>query len=102
MASLTIETTPADVGFDAERLERIKSHFARYVGDGRLPGWLTVVARRGKVAFVAAGGRRDEAGAPVALDTIWRIYSMTKPITSVAAMICYEQGAFGLLDPLEE
>lgn len=101
MANLTIEADAADAGLDAERLERVRDHLRRYVHDGRLAGCLAVVARRGKVVFVSADGRRDESGAPVELDTIWRIYSMTKPITSVAAMICYEEGAFDLRDPLE-
>ena len=76
-------------------------HFARYVDDGRLPGWLAVVTRRGTVAHVGSAGHRDlEAGLPVTVDTLFRIYSMTKPITSVAAMMLYEEGAFELKDPV--
>ncbi len=101
MAKLHVEAEPAKVGLDAGRLERIRSHFHPYVEDGRLPGWLVVVARRGQVAYVATDGRRDEQGAAVEVDTIWRIYSMTKPVTSVAAMCCYEDGAFDLRDPVE-
>src|SRR3954447_14854823 len=79
---------PAQAGFDAQRLERIDRHFARYVDDGRLPGWQVLVARDGAVVHAAAYGRRDlESDAPVLDDTIWRIYSMTKPVTSVAAMM---------------
>jgi CubicO group peptidase (beta-lactamase class C family) len=92
---------PAELGFDAGRLARIDRHFARYVDDGRLAGWTAVVARHGEVAHVAASGLRDaEAGAPVELDTLWRIYSMTKPVTSVAAMMLWEEGAFELKDPV--
>ena len=76
------------IGFDVARLERIGEHFGRYVDDGRLPGFLVQVARDGEVAYSASAGRRDmEADLPVERDTLWRIYSMTKPITSVAAML---------------
>ena len=95
------ETDPADLGFDAERLERIDRHFDRYVDDGRLPGYLALVARAGRVVHVASTGRRDlESGAPVEPDTLWRIYSMTKPVTTVAAMMLWEEGAFELRDPV--
>src|SRR4029077_1055039 len=60
-------------------------------------------SRHGKLGYVASYGQRDvEAGLPVETDTIWRIYSMTKPITSVAAMILYEEGAFELTDPVSK
>jgi CubicO group peptidase (beta-lactamase class C family) len=98
---LKVEVDPGEVGFDAERLTRIDSHFRRYVDDGRLPGWLILVARRGQIAHLSTYGDRDkEAGAPVEIDTLWRIYSMSKPITSVAAMLLYEEGAFELKDPI--
>ncbi len=99
MADLEVEVDPTEVGLDPDRLERIDSHFQRYVDDGRLPGWLAVVARHGRVAHVAGAGHRDvEAGAPITNDTLFRIYSMTKPITSVAARMLYEEGAFELKD----
>jgi CubicO group peptidase (beta-lactamase class C family) len=99
--SLAVEVDPAQAGFDAQRLERIDRHFGRYVDDGRLPGWLAVVARDGQVVHVGRGGLRDMAGGrAVEPDTVWRIYSMTKPITSVAAMMLYEEGAFELKDPV--
>ncbi|HVV09366.1 serine hydrolase domain-containing protein [Amycolatopsis sp.] len=95
------ELEPAEVGLDAGRLARIDRHFAPYVDDGRLPGWLIAVSRRGKLAYVSAYGRRDiEAGLPVETDTHWRIFSMSKPVTSVAAMMLYEEGAFDLTDPI--
>ncbi len=95
------EVDPAEVGFDAQRLARIDAHLRRYVDDGRLPGWSLLVSRRGTVAHVGTCGRRDvEAGTPVELDTVYRIYSMTKPITSVAAMMLYERGLFELTDPV--
>ncbi|MCW2665719.1 MAG: hypothetical protein JWN57_681 [Frankiales bacterium] len=96
-----VDTDPAEVGFDAARLERIDTHLARYVDDGRLAGWQVVVTRKGKVAHSSVYGHRDqEAGLPVEADTLWRIYSMTKPITSVVAMQLFEQGLFSLNDPV--
>jgi len=101
MSGLKAEADPAEVGLDAERLRRIDRHFARYVDDGRLPGWLVVVSRRGRVAHASWYGSRDrEAGLPVEPDTLWRVYSMTKPVTSVAAMMLYEEGMFELSDPV--
>jgi CubicO group peptidase (beta-lactamase class C family) len=101
MTGLKAEVDPAEVGFDPARLERIDRHFARYVDDGRLPGWLIAVSRHGQLAHVSARGLRDlEAGLPVESDTLWRIFSMTKPITSVAAMMLYEEGGFELNDPV--
>ncbi|SCG43646.1 serine hydrolase domain-containing protein [Micromonospora halophytica] len=92
---------PDQIGFDPARLARIDEHFGRYVDDGRLAGWQIVVTRRGEVAHSSTYGLRDvEAGAPVEQDTIWRIYSMTKPITSVAAMMLWEEGRFELNDPI--
>lgn len=98
---LTVEIDPAEAGFDARRLARIDHLYSRYVEEGKLPGFLAVVARDGKVVHVAKGGLADiEANRPVADDTLWRIYSMTKPITSVAAMLLWEEGAFELKDPV--
>ena len=101
MTELKAEADPAEVGFDPARLDRLDRHFRRYVDDGLLPGWLITVSRRGRLAHVSSYGSRDvEAGLPVETDTLWRIYSMTKPITSVAAMMLYEEGAFELNDPV--
>ena len=101
MTELKADADPAEVGFDPARLDRIDRHFRRYVDDGRLPGWLITVSRQGRLAHVSGYGLRDvEAGRPVETDTLWRIYSMTKPITSVAAMMLYEEGAFELTDPV--
>ena len=78
MLELKVEVEAGEVGFDAERLGRIDSHFARYVDDGRLPGWLILVSRAGKIVHLGMYGQRDlESGAPVELDTLFRIYSMT-------------------------
>jgi len=101
MGGLKQEVDAAEVGLDPARLARIDRHFARYVDDGRLPGWLITVSRHGRLAHVSCHGSRDvEAGLPVEPDTLWRIYSMTKPVTSVAAMMLYEEGAFELTDPV--
>jgi CubicO group peptidase (beta-lactamase class C family) len=98
---LEVEVEAGEVGFDAGRLARIDRHFARYVDDGRLPGWLVLVSRRGRIVHLATCGRRDlEADLPVELGTRFRIYSMTKPVTAVAAMQLYEEGAFTLKDPV--
>jgi CubicO group peptidase (beta-lactamase class C family) len=98
---LTVDVDAAQVGLDAERLKRIDAYFAGYVADGRLPGWLLTMNRHGRLAHVARCGSRDlEAGLPVTDDTVWRIYSMTKPVTSVAAMMLYEEGALALTDPV--
>src|SRR4051812_40734189 len=102
MASeLTVDTDPAEVGFDPARLARIDRRLARWVDDGQLPGFLVTVSRRGRLVHVGRQGFRDvENGLPVEEDTRWRIYSMTKPVTSVAAMMLYEEGAFQLSDPI--
>jgi len=101
MAELKVEIEAGEAGFAADRLARIDAHFQRYVDDGRLPGWLVAIARDGRIVHLTTYGQRDvEAGAPVEVDTLFRIYSMTKPITSVAAMMLYEEGAFELKDPV--
>lgn len=99
--SIEGEVAPEQVGFDAKRLATLDAHFARYVEDGRLAGWQLVISRDGRVAHASTCGRRDlEAGLPVEPDTLWRVYSMSKPITSVAAMMLWEEGRFELTDPI--
>lgn len=101
MIEFKVDVDPSEVGFDAKRLGRIDTHFARYVDNGWLPGWLILVSRAGKVAYLRGAGQQDlETGAPMQADTLFRIYSMTKPITTVAAMMLYEEGAFELKDPV--
>jgi CubicO group peptidase (beta-lactamase class C family) len=100
---LPATSDPAAVGFDPRRLSRIDAHFARYVDDGLLPGWQIVVTRRGEVVHSSTYGQRDrEAGLPVTEHTMWRIYSMTKPLTTVAAMSLWEEGRFELTDELSK
>jgi CubicO group peptidase (beta-lactamase class C family) len=86
--AMTPEVEPKEVGLDPTRLERLDRYLDGYVDNGRQIGNMVVITRGGKIAHVSQRGRRDaEAGLPVESDTIWRIYSMTKPITSVAAMM---------------
>jgi CubicO group peptidase (beta-lactamase class C family) len=89
-------------GLDAGRLERIAEHLERnYVGPGKIAGCQVGVARHGHLAYFKSFGSMDlERGKPTRDDTIYRIYSMTKPITSVALMTLYEQGYFQLNDPV--
>jgi CubicO group peptidase (beta-lactamase class C family) len=98
----TVQTDPAGAGLDEERLERITEHLeASYVGPGKIAGCQALVARRGRLAYRRSLGHRDlERGLRVADDTIWRIYSMTKPVTGVALLSLYERGRFGLGDPV--
>ncbi|ADJ48374.1 beta-lactamase class C [Amycolatopsis mediterranei S699] len=103
MADFEVDVDPAEAGFDAARLSRIDAHFDRYVEDGRLPGWLAVVSRHGRIVHIGRGGQRDvEASLPVETDTLWRIFSMTKPITSVAAMMLAEEGLLELDSPISQ
>jgi CubicO group peptidase (beta-lactamase class C family) len=89
-------------GFDEARLERITDHLrGRYVETGKIAGCQALVSRHGEVAYFRSLGSADLArGTPVRDDTVWRIYSMTKPITSVALMTLYERGRFQLTDPV--
>ena len=98
-----IDRNPTEVGLDTARLERIDTHFTRYIDDGRLPGWQVLVARHGDVVYNRCRGWRDrEAGAEFTPDTIVRLYSMTKPLTSVLAMMLHEEGRIGLKDPVSK
>ena len=92
-----------DVGVSSERLNKIAHQLQGYVDKGQLPGFLTVIARKGKVVHFDSIGMRDiENKKPVEADTIFRIYSMSKPITSVAVMILYDEGRIKLDDPVEK
>jgi len=94
---------PDGAGFDAERLERITEHLTRrYIEPQKIAGCQTVVARHGEVGYFSSLGSMDlERDKRVGEDTIWRIYSMTKPITGVALMTLYEHGHFQLDDPID-
>jgi len=99
--TLSPEVSPEQVGFSSERLARLDRYLDQYVEAGRHKGSLIAVSRDGKLAHVSMRGFRDaEAHLPVESDTLWRMYSMTKPITSVAAMMLYEEGKLSLYDPV--
>ena len=103
MEPIDVELDPSEGGFDPERLERLGTHLRRYVDDGRLPGTNVLVSRGGKVVYHDVYGYRDvERSLPVEGDTIYRFYSMTKPITSIALMQLYENGLFQLKDPISK
>lgn len=92
---------PREVGLSSERLSRLDEHFRRYVDDGRLAGWLVAVARHGRVAHMSSYGSADAARTrDFTEDTVVRLYSMTKPLTSVAAMMLVERGQLALKDPV--
>jgi CubicO group peptidase (beta-lactamase class C family) len=91
------------VGLSAERLQRITTAVDQSIKDKQIAGAVTMVVRRGKVAFLKAQGMQDrEASKPMPADAIFRICSMTKPITSVAVMMLYEEGKFQLEDPISK
>jgi CubicO group peptidase (beta-lactamase class C family) len=94
-----LSTMTSRQGFDTDRLTRLDQHFQKYVDDGRLPGYQLLISRHGEVVHETVGGWRDVANAlPFTPDTLVRMFSMTKPITSVAAMMLYERGEFELKD----
>lgn len=101
LSPIEVTAAPEDVGMSADRLANLTRLIHGYVDLGKLPGVLTLVARRGQVVHLDIHGSRDiERDEPVTTDTIFRIYSMTKPIASVALMTLYERGAFLLEDPV--
>ena len=94
---------PEDVGMSSSRLERIAPVMQGYVDNGKIPCALTMIARGGKLVHFEKFGMQDIAAAkPIQFDTIFRIYSMTKPITSIAVMMLYEEGHFQLSTPVSE
>jgi CubicO group peptidase (beta-lactamase class C family) len=94
---------PEEVGFSSQRLDRIRTHLQRYIDAGKVTGTLTLVARHGQIAYFEPQGHLElERLRPMQRDTIFRIYSMTKPITSVALMMLYEHGLFQLDDPVHK
>jgi len=92
---------PDSVGVSAERLTRLTTVFKKEIEDKKLPGAVMMIARKGKLVYATALGVRDPQGAdPMRPDTIFRIYSMTKPMVSVAAMVLVENGTIELVDPV--
>lgn len=100
-ASSTTQVIEAKQGFSEQRLLRINSRMQEYIDEGKLAGIMTLVSRNNQTVHFAAQGMQDkEAGIPLQRDTIFRIYSMTKPITTVAALTLWEQGKFHMNDPI--
>lgn len=96
-----LTVTPESVGMDAERLNRVVPAMQKYIELEQLAGIIVLVARKGQIACLKRFGNRNVAGKkPMELDTIFRIYSMSKPITSTAAMLLVEEGKLRLSDPL--
>jgi CubicO group peptidase (beta-lactamase class C family) len=94
---------PEQVGMSSERLARLGPALKTQIANDRFPGAVMLVARKGKVVYFEAVGQRDPAtGAPMTKDAIFRLYSMTKPFTSVAAMILVEEGKLLLADPVSK
>lgn len=96
------DTDPAAAGMNARKLQRIGEHLqTQYVNPAKIPGCLTVVQRAGQLAYTHVSGERDrERSLPMTPDTVFRIYSMTKPITSLAIMMLWERGLLTLDDPV--
>jgi len=100
-AGIASDVEPQEIGFDPVRLERLEHHLQRYVERGLRVGCQIAIARGGRVGYVHSVGQRDAvAGLPVESDTIWRVYSMTKPLVSVAAMMLWEEGLLALGAPV--
>ncbi|MDP6706915.1 MAG: serine hydrolase domain-containing protein, partial [Alphaproteobacteria bacterium] len=96
-----LTATPTAVGLADQRLDNVRTWMRALVEAGTVPGLAVVVSRRGQIVFHELAGSMDlEAGKPVRPDTIYRIYSMTKPIVCAAAMMLYEEGKFQLDDPI--
>jgi CubicO group peptidase (beta-lactamase class C family) len=103
-ATPPLPQAPAEqVGMSKERLDRIHAALKQEVDQGKLPGTVVMVARRGKLVFAEALGFQDKAeGKPMALDSAFRIYSMTKPLAAVGAMMLVEEGKIQLTDPVSK
>ncbi len=93
--------TPESVGISSERLKRIDATMKQWIDQGRLAGIVTLLTRHGKIVHTSANGKKDIRSAePIQRDSIFRIYSMTKPVTGVAMMMLYEEGKWKLNDPV--
>ena len=98
---MQIDARPEEVGLSTPHLARITPWMRRWVDSGKLPGLLVAVVRNDRLAWLETCGYRDvDTKRAVEPDTIYRIYSMTKPITTVAALMLYEEGWFQLDDPV--
>lgn len=104
MKSLALPAVhPEEIGLSSARLERLSQVMRGEVARGRVPGAVALIARRGKIGYFESFGQRDPGkGAPMSKDTIFRVYSMTKPIVTVAAMMLFEEGRLLLGDPVSK
>src|SRR5262245_47448066 len=94
---------PEEVGLSSERLERVSRALSGEIEAGKIPGAVALVARKGRVVYFESLGVRDKAtGQPMPKDAIFRLYSMTKPFTSVAAMMLMEDGKLVITDPVSK
>ncbi|MBT8220981.1 MAG: beta-lactamase family protein [Bacteroidia bacterium] len=95
--------TPESVGISSERLEKLDAVMTSMVDEGKIAGVQTAISRKGKLIHYNTYGKSDlESNSPLSENSLWRIYSMTKPIASVGLMMLYEDGKFQLNDPLEK
>jgi CubicO group peptidase (beta-lactamase class C family) len=99
-AAILAPAAPEAEGFSADRLKRLDAHMQALVDQGHLPGAITMVARHGKVISYEVYGKKAIDGPPMTKDTMFRIYSQTKPVTGVAMMILFEEGKWRLDDPV--
>jgi CubicO group peptidase (beta-lactamase class C family) len=96
-------TSPEKEGFSRDRLARLNAKFHSHVDEGRAAGIITLIARHGKIVHFDVYGKADiEAGTPMRANSLFRMFSMTKPVTSTALLMLYEEGKFQLDDPLEK
>ncbi|CAN5887701.1 serine hydrolase domain-containing protein [soil metagenome] len=101
--SLPMTSKPEEVGLSSAQLKRLEDVTQKHIDEGLVPGAVMLVARRGKVAWISVLGKRDPAaGDPMKADSIFRIYSMTKPIVSVALMQMVEEGRLQVSDPVSK
>ena len=98
--AILASATPEAEGFSSDRLKRLDAHMQALVDQGHLPGAITLVARHGKIVSYEVFGKTAIDGPPMTKDTIFRIYSQTKPVTGVAMMILFEEGKWRLDDPV--
>ena len=93
--------SPEDVGLSSTQLKRLEAVTKKNIDDGLMPGAVMLVARRGKIAWVSVQGKRaPDSDDPMKFDSIFRIYSMTKPITSLVLMQLVEEGRLQVYDPV--
>src|SRR5712691_5445030 len=102
-SELSVEVAPEVVGMSSARLRNVSRLVQGYIDERKLPGAISLVARRGRVVhFETYGNMDDERQKPMRADAIFRFYSMTKPIASVGLMMLYEEGRFQLEDPVSK